>query len=70
MKHTLELILFLPWIVLLGCLALELLFHPRFYHTFGTYSGGLLFAYLLLAALSSLYALAVFLWKKVRPAGA
>jgi hypothetical protein len=36
-----------PWVVLLGCLAVELAFHPRFYHSFGGFFGLLLLAYAL-----------------------
>lgn len=41
--------LFGPWLVLLGCLVLELLYHPRFYHSFGGFAGLLSTAYLVLA---------------------
>lgn len=38
-----------PWVVLVGCLVLELVFHPRYYHTFGGYIGILMLVYFLLA---------------------
>lgn len=53
--HLPELLLFLPWLILLVCLALELVFHPRFYHSFGGYSGTLILVYLLLALLSGIH---------------
>jgi hypothetical protein len=45
-------VLYAPWLVLLGCLVAELVFHPRFYHTFGPYTGLLMFTYLVLAVSS------------------
>jgi hypothetical protein len=60
-----DLILFLPWVILLGCLLLELLFHPRFYHTFGWYTGALILLYLALATLSTLHTLGGYLWRRV-----
>jgi hypothetical protein len=36
-----------PWVVLLGCLVVELAFHPRYYHSFGGFFGLLLLAYAL-----------------------
>jgi hypothetical protein len=53
--HLPDLLLFLPWIVLLVCLALELVFHPRFYHSFGGYSGLLITAYFLLALIAGIH---------------
>ena len=53
--HLPDLLLFLPWIILLVCLALELIFHPRFYHSFGSYYGGLILVYLLLALVAALH---------------
>jgi hypothetical protein len=38
-----------PWVVLLGCLVVELVFHPRYYHSFGGYIGILMLTYFLLA---------------------
>jgi hypothetical protein len=43
---------YLPWAVAVGCLLLELVFHPRFYHTFGFFIGLLMFAYLILAVVA------------------
>ncbi len=42
-------IMFGAWVVLLLCLVLELIFHPRFYHTFGPLYSLLMLAYLILA---------------------
>jgi hypothetical protein len=36
-----------PWLVLLGCLGVELAFHPRYYHSFGGFFGLLLLGYAL-----------------------
>jgi len=41
--------LWAPWLVLLGCLAVELAYHPRYYHSFGGFIGILLLAYAVLA---------------------
>jgi len=41
--------LWAPWLVLLGCLGVELAYHPRFYHSFGGFVGLLLLAYVVLA---------------------
>ena len=40
-------LLFAPWGALLGCLVVELLYHPRFYHSFGGYTSLLALLYLL-----------------------
>lgn len=37
--------LWLPWFVLVGCLGVELAYHPRFYHSFGGYLGILVQVY-------------------------
>jgi hypothetical protein len=37
------------WLFLLGCLALELVLHPRLYHTFGSFIALLMVGYVLLA---------------------
>ncbi len=37
------------WVILLLCFALELVYHPRFYHTFGAYTGILMLGYSVLA---------------------
>jgi hypothetical protein len=69
--HAMELLLFLPWVVLLGCLALELLFHPRFYHSFGWYTGILVLVYLLLALVSgshSIVSMAIRVRRRRNPA--
>jgi hypothetical protein len=42
-------LMYAPWVILLGCLVVELIFHPRFYHTFGSYTGLLMFTYLVLS---------------------
>jgi hypothetical protein len=47
--HLTTVSIYAPWVVLVGCLVVELLFHPRFYHTFGGFIGILLFGYLGLA---------------------
>jgi len=47
--HLTTLVTYAPWLVLLACLVVELLFHPRFYHTFGWFRGPLLLGYVLLA---------------------
>jgi hypothetical protein len=47
--HLPSVLLFAPWVGLLACLAVELLFHPRFYHTFGPVHSLLMLGYTLLA---------------------
>ncbi len=47
--HLTMVLIYAPWVILLGCLVVELFCHPRFYHTFGGYIGILLLGYLLLA---------------------
>jgi hypothetical protein len=42
-------ILFAPWVILLFCLVVELVYHPRFYHTFGGFNSILMLAYAILA---------------------
>lgn len=54
-RRGVDLVLFAPWTVLLACLALELAFHPRFYHTFGGFAGLLLVAYLVLALVAVIH---------------
>ena len=44
--HLTTVLIYAPWVILVGCLVVELLFHPRFYHTFGGFIGLLLFGYL------------------------
>lgn len=50
-----KLVIYLPWVILLGCLVVELLFHPRFYHSFGGYGGIIMFAYLIAALAAFLH---------------
>jgi hypothetical protein len=50
--HFTTLASYLPWVVTVGCLVVELIFHPRFYHTFGFFIGLLMFAYLILAVVA------------------
>ena len=42
-------LLFLPWLFLLGCLGVELAFHPRYYNSFGGVIGLEMLGYVLLA---------------------
>ena len=44
-KRFSQWLLFGPWLMFVGCLALELVFHPRLYHTFGGPGMLLLLAY-------------------------
>jgi hypothetical protein len=45
-------LLFMPWVVVLGLLVVELLYHPRFYHTFGGVIGLTMLGYALLASVA------------------
>lgn len=47
--HLTTLAIYVPWFALLVCLVVEILFHPRYYHSFGGYMGLLMLAYILLA---------------------
>jgi hypothetical protein len=53
--HLTTALIYCPWVILLGCLALELIFHPRYYHTFGGYTGILLFGYLVLTVVALIH---------------
>ena len=44
-------LLYVPWLVLLGCLVAEVALHPRLYHTFGGFIGILFLGYLVAAVL-------------------
>ena len=48
-------VMFSPWIILLGCLVVELIFHPRFYHSFGGYLGLAMLFYLLSAIVALIH---------------
>lgn len=52
--HVTTLLVYAPWMVLLGCLVTELIYHPRFYHSFGGYYSILMLVY----SLSALVAVA------------
>ena len=53
--HLSGILLYLPWLILLGCLGVELAFHPRFYHAFGGFSSLLMLAYTALAVVALLH---------------
>jgi hypothetical protein len=55
--HLTSVLLFAPWVVLLGCLGIELAFHPRFYHSFGAFSGLLMLGYAALTLAAVLHTL-------------
>lgn len=42
-------VLYVPWVALIVCLVLELIYHPRFYHSFGAFNSLLMLAYTVLA---------------------
>jgi hypothetical protein len=42
-------LLYLPWVLVVGCLVAELILHPKLYHAFGTPVGLVMLVYLLLA---------------------
>ena len=42
-------VLFAPWVIFVFCLILELIYHPRFYHTFGGFFSLLTLVYTVLA---------------------
>jgi hypothetical protein len=53
--HLTTAVIYLPWVILLGCLVVELVYHPRFYHSFGGYSSLLLLGYSTLALVAFLH---------------
>jgi len=53
--HLTTVLIYAPWVVLVGCLLVELLFHPRFYHSFGGLIGVLLFGYLVLTLVALIH---------------
>lgn len=50
--HLTTTVIYVPWVIFLGCLVLELIYHPRFYHSFGGFGALLMVAYALLAVVS------------------
>lgn len=62
-------LLFAPWGVLLGCLVVELVFHPRFYHTFGPLYGLLMTGYAVLALAALIHTLAKTPRNEIRASG-
>lgn len=48
-------IVYAGWVILLGCLVTELIFHPRFYHTFAPLYGLLMLGYFLLAVVAFMH---------------
>ncbi|MGW8267784.1 MAG: PDZ domain-containing protein, partial [Longimicrobiales bacterium] len=53
--HLTTAVIYWPWMILLGCLVLEFIYHPRFYHSFGGYGALLMSAYGLLAVVALLH---------------
>jgi hypothetical protein len=45
-------LMYAPWIILVGCLTVEVIFHPRFYHSFGGFLGLTMLFYFLSAILA------------------
>ena len=62
-------VIYAPWVILLGCLVVELIFHPRFYHTFGSYTGLLLLIYVVLAVVALIHSWAKTPREEVRASG-
>lgn len=67
--HFTTVLIYAPWVILVGCLVVELLFHPRFYHTFGGLIGLLLLGYLLLALAALVHSCIKTPKEEVRPSG-
>jgi hypothetical protein len=67
--HFTTVLIYAPWVILVGCLVVELLFHPRFYHTFGGLIGLLLLGYLLLALAALVHSWAKIPKKELGPSG-
>ena len=51
--HLSTVLMYAPWVILLGCLVVELAFHPRFYHSFGGFLG-LVMLFYMISAISAL----------------
>lgn len=61
--------IFAPWVIYLGCIVVELIFHPRYYHSFGGFLGILLLTYLLLAVATLVHSWISCPKEEVRPSG-
>jgi len=53
--HLSTVLMSAPWVILLGCLVVELIFHPRFYHSFGGFLGVVMLFYLVSAITAVLH---------------
>ena len=51
--HLSTALIFAPWVILVGCMVVELAFHPRFYHSFGGFIGIVMLSYVV-SAISAL----------------
>jgi hypothetical protein len=51
--HLSTLVIYAPWVAYLGCLVVELIYHPRFYHSFGGFLG-LVMLFYMISAISAL----------------
>jgi len=67
--HLSTVVIYAPWAILLGCLVVELIFHPRFYHTFGSYTGLLLLIYVVLGVVALIHSWAKMPREEVRSTG-
>ena len=54
-QRVVQWLIFAPWVLFVGCLVLELVFHPRFYHTFGGPGMMLMLAYAALTLIAILH---------------
>lgn len=53
--HLSTVLMYAPWVILLGCLGIELAFHPRFYHSFGGFLGLVMLLYLISAIVALIH---------------
>lgn len=62
-------IMFGAWFLLLLCLVVELIFHPRFYHTFGPLYVLLMMGYLIVAVIALIHTAVKMGWAELRESG-
>jgi hypothetical protein len=67
--HLPTALMYAPWVGFLVCLVIELIFHPRFYHSFGGYMGLLLLGYVLSAVAALIHSWVKTPREEVGPSG-
>ena len=67
--HVSTMLIYLPWVVLLACLVVELIYHPRYYHSFGGYLGLVMLFYVISAVTALVHSWVKTPKKDVGPSG-